>query len=770
MSEGTRVEELLEDRPELESALSEILAVDRETDTWTFDDVPVDSGSFGELVSRGIVEKEDGEYRLSRDEQVRAVLAGEDAVAADEPVTDEAATDAGIDVSLPSVDAGVVGLLAGVLGLVVVARSFVVGSVFRGGDVVLSANDPYFYRYHVEQLLTGGSSGGLSEPLTVELLAGVSGLLGGVDATGVVLALYPVATAVLTAALVYWMAVRLTADRRVGLAAVVVLAVTPGHALRTALGFADHHAFDYLWLAVTAAALVAVTAVDTRERLTDRGTVLAVLGLGVGIGAQILAWEKGPLHLFPIAAVVAIRTLLDLSEDRSPLVTNAPLIAGLAVGALLTLVGHLLTGWHSTFVAATPLVLTAGAVAVVAVGVLTRRLGRSARELAAVFAAGGVLALAGVWLLAPALRTQLVEGLGLVTRTDDIAEANALFSGDTFGFLLLFGFFLFLAVPALAWASRHVSGRRAPWLVVCTYGWFFFALSLFQVRFVGQLALFTAIFAGLAFVWLAARVDLAGPLAVFDSERDLSDWTPRRPDASTVAAVLALFVLIGGIGVLQTAIKVEQITTDEASYETAAYLSGYADQRGWETRQDAYVFSNWGRNRMFNYFANGDAGSYADARREYPGFISEGNPDFAVGVLPTPVRFVVTEDREADPRTMQARLHDHLGSRTDGVAGLGRFRAIYSTENGERRAFLFVPGATVRGTTSPNATVTASTPVDVPGAGFTYERQTAANATGAYGVTVAHPGTYEVTTGDETRTVTVPETAVMNGTAVRVAG
>ncbi|QSG12831.1 Dolichol phosphate-mannose mannosyltransferase [Halapricum desulfuricans] len=57
-------ESLLEDRPDLETALEELLAVDAEHDTWTFEDVPFDSGTFGELVSRDIVEKTDGEYRL----------------------------------------------------------------------------------------------------------------------------------------------------------------------------------------------------------------------------------------------------------------------------------------------------------------------------------------------------------------------------------------------------------------------------------------------------------------------------------------------------------------------------------------------------------------------------------------------------------------------------------------------------------------------------------------------------------------------------------
>jgi dolichyl-diphosphooligosaccharide--protein glycosyltransferase len=74
MTDGSRVAEFLSERPDLESPLEDVLEVDEQTDSWTFDDVPVDSGRFGELVSPGIVEREGEDYRVADPDAVRAAL------------------------------------------------------------------------------------------------------------------------------------------------------------------------------------------------------------------------------------------------------------------------------------------------------------------------------------------------------------------------------------------------------------------------------------------------------------------------------------------------------------------------------------------------------------------------------------------------------------------------------------------------------------------------------------------------------------------------
>lgn len=152
MDDTAAVSEVLDDRPELEAPLEAVLSVDDERDEWTFDDVSIDSGAFGELVSRGLIERtEDGDaYRVADPVAVRRALDDEPA----DQTTDE---EASVNLSRVSRDAIAnrledadtlqVGAVLGGLLVVVLARAYVYPSVFRDGVVVLSGNDPYYYRY-----------------------------------------------------------------------------------------------------------------------------------------------------------------------------------------------------------------------------------------------------------------------------------------------------------------------------------------------------------------------------------------------------------------------------------------------------------------------------------------------------------------------------------------------------------------------------------------------------------------------------------------------
>lgn len=51
------------------------MQVDTEHSVWTFEDIEADTGLFGELVSRGIVEKQDDGYSLADPTAVDAALA-----------------------------------------------------------------------------------------------------------------------------------------------------------------------------------------------------------------------------------------------------------------------------------------------------------------------------------------------------------------------------------------------------------------------------------------------------------------------------------------------------------------------------------------------------------------------------------------------------------------------------------------------------------------------------------------------------------------------
>lgn len=139
----------LADRDDGEQALEAVFEVDVASETWTFDDVALNSGTFRELISRGIVEKADGEYRVADIETVRAVLAGEE-------VTSMGATDRGFALDY-EVDLRALSALVGALVVVAVARMLSYGSVFQRGYVVSPGNDPYYFRYWLEDRLTESS-------------------------------------------------------------------------------------------------------------------------------------------------------------------------------------------------------------------------------------------------------------------------------------------------------------------------------------------------------------------------------------------------------------------------------------------------------------------------------------------------------------------------------------------------------------------------------------------------------------------------------------
>ncbi|SFC59901.1 hypothetical protein SAMN05444422_111119 [Halobiforma haloterrestris] len=74
---------------------------------------------------------------------------------------------------------------------------------------------------------------------------------GGQGAADTVAAWLPVVASVALGLLIYKLAVLLTRDVRVGVASVLVFAVTPVNAVYTSLGFLDHNLHQYFWLGVT---------------------------------------------------------------------------------------------------------------------------------------------------------------------------------------------------------------------------------------------------------------------------------------------------------------------------------------------------------------------------------------------------------------------------------------------------------------------------------------------------------------------------------------
>ncbi|MDY6779665.1 MAG: STT3 domain-containing protein, partial [Halobacteria archaeon] len=153
------------------------------------------------------------------------------------------------------------------------------------------------------------------EPLLVTTLSFVSDTL---DSSGVVLALYPVLSAVLVAVLIYLTATSLTRDRRVGVASALFFAVIPASVVRTALGFADHHPFDYIWLALTVLFLVILSKKSCHDaQLRNPRTWLISLLLGVVVAFQVLSWDNSPLLIAPIGLYAVIDVLSEYNDKTS---------------------------------------------------------------------------------------------------------------------------------------------------------------------------------------------------------------------------------------------------------------------------------------------------------------------------------------------------------------------------------------------------------------------------------------------------------------------
>jgi dolichyl-diphosphooligosaccharide--protein glycosyltransferase len=508
---------------------------------------------------------------------------------------------------------------------------------------------------------------------------------------------------------------------------------------------------------------------------------LAAAGVAVGVAGQTLAWEAGPLLLAPVGLYVAVRALLDVEAERSPLATNAPLLIGLVVGAAVAWVAHTDLGWHTELVASAPLLLLLGSVAVLAAAELVHRLDLPTPVLAGVELLGLPVGFVVVQSVRPEYVARLERELPRLLAERNIAETQSLFSGDTFGWLLLFGFVLVLALPYLVWATVRTYRRQTRWAVLVVYGWWLLALASVQVRFVGQLAPLTAIFAGIGFVHLAERVDLTRPPLPFDEGATATDGggrtgradQPQRrtfevPTPRALGALFALFLLVGGLGVVQVPVKMSQITVTDSTYETAAWIDDHAAAAN-ITYPDNYVFSPWSRNRVYNYFVSGESQSYGYARSNYASFANATDGTEWYGTLRGRAGYVVTEDgADFGPETLYSRLHENFGSRTNSVPGVGHFRAVYATDGGDRKVFRPVPGATLTWPSATNGSVSVATDVSIPNAEFTY-RRAVTDTDGGAGVTVAHPGTYTVEGGAyDGRTFRVNENQIRGGATVAV--
>ena len=820
----------LADHPEAEDALAALLERDARDEPWTFADIALDSGQFGELVARDLATDVDDGYRLQNPEAIRAAIeAGpaddtDDAAAQerDAPATGRTTPSGSSRLStLGDVNAPTLFGLVGALLAVAAARLVAAPAVFREGFVVSPSNDTYFFRYWQERLVAqadgafdlgllaemGGAAN--TRPLAHATNWWVTALLGGADAAPTVAAWLPVVASVCLGYLVYRTARLLTDDVRVALAAVLFYGLAPVNVVYTSVGFLDHQAHQYLWLGLLVATLTAL-AVDVTRRLDQADAQAAARahardatmwfiagGLAVAVAASAHAWGGSPLTFIPVAGVVGLRVALDVRHDVPPLAANAPLLGGLGVGAGLALAAHLTLGWHESIAAVTPVLVAGGAVVVAGVGEAWRRTAIRPLGLVAVEAVVAVVGLAGYVLLRPDDVARIRTRAGDLFFREGISETASLFSPDfavVFGPLLQLGLGFYFAIAVLAVATWALARQYEPGgLVLVCFAWFYLLIATIQVRFAGQLAIVIAPFAGIGLIYLLSAIDVARPVAVFGGlsngepadiseaagsgsrlrQREGNDDTAitalALPDGRRVRGYLvAAILLVLLFNFLLVPSLVGQTTYDGAQFDAALTVDAHAEELDREYPQN-FVLSQWGDNRMYNYFVNGEARSYGYARSNHDQFLASSNPDEWYDRFQGRVGYVVVTDREDVPaNTTYAALHDGLGLGVNDTAPTGHYQLLASDDGVQ--TFAVVPGATIQISAPNGEQLTATTTVTVggDGAGATYEyarSTTVANGTAM--IRVAHPGEYQV--GNRTVTVTNSDVLAGNQTTVPAA-
>lgn len=780
----------LDDNPAREHALREILAIDQTKDTWTFDDIPVDSGTFGELVNRGIVTKHNDEYALADPDLVSRVLDDDSHAAPTTPSIVERLPQISRPTRVPRV--GFLVSAVATFSILFLFRTVTYGAVFRDGNVVLPANDPYHFRYHTDRLVNQTASPwnastlelnpGRGYPLTYQLDWWLADLVGGDPAAvATVSAWAPVLAALLTGLFVYYMGVFLTNDRRIGLASVLMLAFIPVHAIYSGLAFFDHHAYDYVALALTGAALMWLahditrhhpSPTTVRDHLRTPLTWFVTIVLGLAVATQILLWSGAPLLFGAFALYVTIRSLGD-RRHYSPLVVNLPILIALLLATLLTHYPHSNYGWHHPVVAYTPLLLAAGSLGVLLIAELGYRIQRLPTTLLAI--TDVALLAAGTHLLRrfrPDYWDRLRARADDLFFRVDIVEVKPLFTaeyGVMFGPFYQFGLVFYLGLATLILATWYTAKRHRPtWYVIIAYAWYHILIAAIQVRFAAELSPFIAVLAGVAFVYLLASVDIVSPPTL-----DITSLPPGAADRFTLpnrqqALYLVLIVfLVGGFSFVFIPSFTSAISITDAEYDAAMWIQHDVDERGIEHRYP--VVSEWDETRFWNYWATGtgDRQGHPAIGRNYGDFIASSNPDDAFDQLNGRAEYVITTsrfDEGAPPDVTQTRLHTHYGSATDDYSGTAHFQATFISPDQSIAVFRLVPGAHLTATnlTTPNETLTLEIPVTASDTDFTYTRRTTTDPNGNLSVRVAHPGTYTI----DNVTVTVPPDAVTTGNTI----
>ncbi len=790
--------EFLTDYPEIEDALTDLITLDERQETWTFDETELDSGRFGELVSRQIVKRIDNEYQLAHRKAVQAAINNEPLDSGHSETTMQFPT-----VPEPP-DLSTLGGVLFALVVVVVGRAWTYNSVFQGDYMISPSNDAYFYRYWQAQLLeksTGVTdvsviaslpTGARSRPFTHAANWWLAELLGGTQgAADLVAAWLPVIGAIGLGIVIYAATVTLTDDTRIGVVAVTLLGLTPVHIVYTSLGFLEHRLHQYFWLSVMAFALIWLARESTRhtelgdDRVLINGylsspvtwVVAAILTISVIVSPY--PWAGSTLVFVPLALYFTVRAIADVQKGVSPVLANLPVIVAVTVGSLVALYPHVQWGWHQStaFLAYTPVLVAGGIVTIASVGEVWHRLGLPTSVLAGIEAVTAIIIFRLFTQFRPDQVGRIRSRIDSLLYRETAVETASLFSDVIVGPLSQLGATFYLAVIPLGLMSWAMVRRYRPeWLVPAVFGWWFLLIAAIQVRFAAHLSMFLCIFGAITIVYLFAAIDLISQPSVFatDSRRDQSaekrlissensstDADERvidrvKSDPRLLAYGLGIGMLILSSNFIFAPSLLYQTTYSDAEVGAVAEIETHATAADREY-PDNFVLSRWGKNRMYNYFVNGEARSYGFARGNFEQFLLSPDPDEQYQRLGGRTGYVVVPGNPVAENTTHEILYTDLGAGENATA---HYQLLYAED--EIRVFALVEGAIITTSVGSGENVSVSTEVRTADQRFEYSRTATADETGTISVRVAYPGEYEV--GDQT--ITVTDSEVRNGTAV----
>lgn len=818
---------LLDSNPDLQESIELVLNVDSEHEQWEFDDVKIDPGTFGKLVDRRIIRQDGNTYTVADHKAVHNAVTdfqrGKKKATSADRVSDSASVNISVSKirsqvqargeelkdavgpwvherstvvtpALQSLHWNIVGLIIA-LTAVVGMRSLIADSVFRDGNIVSPANDPYYYRYvqaemlehadgitDIETLTELGEEG--TRPLTHVLNWWIPELFGSSQTVADWTAgLLPVILAVVAGAVIYMLAVKVTADARVGIIAVLLYAVAPVHLVYTTVGFLEHRAHQYFWLILMAFTL-AWLAVDVRQRvkqgadpeqavsehLWSRRTwvMTGVFTLAVAVTPHF--WGGSPLHFVPVAGYIAVRVLLDVRNRVPPLHGLAPVLIGLGVGGQLAYVPHAVWEWRPMFAVITPLFIFGVGLVIALYAELGMRLEVSPVGLLAgegMLGAGGLVAF---WRLFPEEFTAARERADDLFFREGAVETGSLLESIQRP-LIQIGPSFYLGIVGIIIGLLVVRRDYRPgWLLLTVFTLYYLLLATIQIRFAAHLVMFVSVFAGIAVLFLLSRINLVRPVqgivdatAASVKPRQTGLFTrirsPTVPDkARTGILVLGVLAVVISGAFLSLEPILNDITHEE-EYEAAVEFNEQAEVLEQEYPEN-FVLSRWGDSRMYNYFVNGEARSYGYAQSNFEEFLNDIDPDAWYNEFEGRVGYIAVPPVPGDPgeETVYHQLYDEAGLND---ASTSHYQYLGNKET--LRMFAVVEGATIA---APNASdeLTATTSAGEEDA-YTIS-EPVDEEPGK--VTVAYPGTYVVASGEKATTVQINDSDVYDGNEIEV--